>query len=246
MPDIVLKDIRSNEIEYPGVNTIQVSLKGGGVQNFGAFDPDSLTPEKLLAGETVGPVVGTLDPPDVLENLPVGLDFSNGNQSIVAPDGYVVKSAVIEQPENLIPENIAEGVNIAGIIGALAGGSNVKLAAGTFTGNDSTVTIEHGFGSTPDVFVASKGVKTEATDNYRLENCVVLSAALKTALNLDWRCFYILSKKYNSSYSQISLSVSGSTTMVGSMDGTKITVANTSYPTENGKTYRWLAIGGLT
>lgn len=59
----------------------------------------------------------------VLEDLPIALDFRNGNQTITADEGYLVKSAVIEKPSNLVPENIMSGVDIAGIIGsAVAGG----------------------------------------------------------------------------------------------------------------------------
>lgn len=61
----------------------------------------------------------------VLEDIPIALDFSNGDQTIAAPDGQLVKSAVIEKPANLVPENIMSGVDIAGIIGtAVAGGGS--------------------------------------------------------------------------------------------------------------------------
>jgi hypothetical protein len=64
----------------------------------------------------------------VLEDLPIALDFSSGeNQTIAAPDGYLVKSAIIEKPATLLPENILSGVDIAGIIGsAVAGGGGSK------------------------------------------------------------------------------------------------------------------------
>lgn len=55
---------------------------------------------------------------EVIEDIPISLDFSNGDQTIIAPNGYLVKSAVIAKPENLKPENIPIGINIAGIDGA--------------------------------------------------------------------------------------------------------------------------------
>lgn len=63
----------------------------------------------------------------VIEGLDVPVDFSNGDQVIAAPDGYVVKSATIKKPANLIPENIAKDVNIAGVVGTYAGGGSGSM-----------------------------------------------------------------------------------------------------------------------
>ena len=63
----------------------------------------------------------------VLEDLPIKLDFSNGNQKITADAGYLVKSAVIEKPTTLVPENIAKDVNIAGIVGTHESGGVPRL-----------------------------------------------------------------------------------------------------------------------
>lgn len=66
---------------------------------------------------------------NVLEDLPITLNFSNGNQTVIAPEGSLVKSAIIQKPANLTPGNILSGINIAGIIGnAVAGeGGNVSI-----------------------------------------------------------------------------------------------------------------------
>lgn len=89
---------------------------------------------------------------EVLDGLEFDPDFSDGDISISMPDGYLAKSAVIKQPANLIPENIAEGVDIAGIIGAFAGGSSVKIATGTIGIKCTTgQRIEHGLGVKPDI-----------------------------------------------------------------------------------------------
>lgn len=97
--------------------------------------------------------VGGIDV-EILENLPVPLNFSGGNQTITAPDGTAVKSAIIQKPDGLIPENIAEGVNIAGIIGALAaGGGAVKMACGACSYFAIERTITHNLGVIPDLIV---------------------------------------------------------------------------------------------
>lgn len=84
---------------------------------------------------------GGANPSEIVENLPIVLDFSDGDQEIVAPDGVLVKSAIIQKPETLNPENIAEGVNIAGIVGTLAagGGTSDELCYVTFMSYDGSV-----------------------------------------------------------------------------------------------------------
>lgn len=58
----------------------------------------------------------------VMENVPVTLDFSSGDQTLTAEDGTLIRSALIRKPDTLTPENIAAGVSIAGILGTLTGG----------------------------------------------------------------------------------------------------------------------------
>lgn len=94
----------------------------------------------------------------VLENMEVSLDFTEGDQLISAPDGYVVKSAILKKPDNLVAENIASGVNIAGVVGSFigsAGGSaNVVVATGGFRATSvtdgETYTVTHNLGVIPD------------------------------------------------------------------------------------------------
>lgn len=57
---------------------------------------------------------------EVLNNVPIVPDFSNGDYPVTVEDGYAVKSATVKKPETLIPENIAEGIDVAGIVGALS------------------------------------------------------------------------------------------------------------------------------
>lgn len=76
------------------------------------------------------------------ETRTVAADFSGGDMTIApSSDGKVMTEVVVTKPETLLPENIAEGVDIAGIIGTLAasaGGEDVayKIASntGTYTG----------------------------------------------------------------------------------------------------------------
>ena len=54
---------------------------------------------------------------NVIDNVEIALDFSNGDMTETLPEGYSVSSATILKPDTLIAENIAEGVTIAGIVG---------------------------------------------------------------------------------------------------------------------------------
>ena len=105
----------------------------------------------------------------LIDNIDITPDFSNGNQLVVASEGYAVKGATILKPETLIPENIADGVEIAGIIGSLiagtgGSGSALQFANGSFnTGTTGVerVTITHGKNVMPDFIAVWKtGITT--------------------------------------------------------------------------------------
>lgn len=77
----------------------------------------------------------------LIEGMEIPLDFSAGDQPLAAPDGYAVKTATIKQPATLLPENIANGVNIAGVVGTLESGGS----GGGDTFNVSGVTENAGY-----------------------------------------------------------------------------------------------------
>lgn len=75
---------------------------------------------------------------DAVDNIPISLNFANGeDQTITAPDGTLVRSAVIEKPENLVEENIAEGAEICGVKGKHKGGDHFI----TYMSEDGTETF---------------------------------------------------------------------------------------------------------
>lgn len=95
----------------------------------------------------------------ILTDVPIELDFANGNQTVTAEDGTVIKSAIIQQPETLIPANIASGVTIAGVIGELVAGGggseakNLTFVSGDFTPTTATMTVSHSLGCVPDMII---------------------------------------------------------------------------------------------
>lgn len=54
---------------------------------------------------------------EVVEGVQIQLDFSEGDQVIAVPEGQLVKEATIVRPEGLVPENIRQGAEIAGVPG---------------------------------------------------------------------------------------------------------------------------------
>ena len=95
MADVVLKDRNGTETTYPDVETVELPTSDGGTQIF-------------TQGEAV-------------ENVPITLDLADGDQTVTAGDGVLVKSAVIQKPDTLVAENIRSGVEVAGVVGNLIG-----------------------------------------------------------------------------------------------------------------------------
>lgn len=111
--------------DFSGGDQAFTAPDGYGVKSGLIKKPETLTPGNIRAGETVAGVTGTFAG-NFLENVPVVLDLSDGDQVMAAPDGYGVKSAIIKKPDTLLPENIADGVEVAGVVGThKSGGGGV-------------------------------------------------------------------------------------------------------------------------
>ena len=123
MDSIVLRDRNGKEINYHGIDYLNVKTPDGETQGYAAYDPETLVPENLVSGVKVGDVEGALEVPQAVETT-IDPDFSAGDMEVVPEDGKVFSKAIIQKPETLVPENIAEGVNVAGIVGALSAGGS--------------------------------------------------------------------------------------------------------------------------
>ena len=86
-----------------------------------------------------------------IENVPITLDLQNGDQLVTAPDGTLVKSAIIAKPEDLSPENVRYGKVIA----------NVR---GEFIGDTEELIIGESDGSVPLDWSGDDQVITPGTD----------------------------------------------------------------------------------
>lgn len=117
MANIVLKNIDDTVTTYTDIETLTVDTEDGGTQVFSA-------------GEAV-------------DDVEISLDFKNGDQRVSATEGYLVKSAIIRKPEELVPQNIAKGRTIAGIEGDYEGEAieNVEITL-DFRNGDQTVNAQ--------------------------------------------------------------------------------------------------------
>lgn len=104
---IVLKDRTGTGIEYEGVEGVRVFDKAG---NAHVFVPPVETEEKT-----------------------VELDFSGGAMEVTPTVGKLLSKVGIPVPDGLSPENISEGIRIAGIDGALKAGGGGGMVPVVFT-----------------------------------------------------------------------------------------------------------------
>lgn len=75
------------------------------------------------------------------EELTVDLNFANGDMTLEPEDDAVYDKVTISKPDTLVPENIADGVDIAGILGTFVGdGDKPKMFMKEFTPNANTYT----------------------------------------------------------------------------------------------------------
>lgn len=231
MAEIVLKDRNGSPITYSGVSGVNLRLTDGSEQTFA----------------TGKPVHKTID-----------LDFSNtyeGYTYVSPADGELFSLVMIKKPEMLVPGNIAEGVNIAGIVGTLVGGGggDIKIATGTITG--ATVkTVYHTLGVVPDiVLVFVQASNTSIGGVYSMHCAIGFSTAFIEA-NPDITPSF-LSYMYSASVAKTlnsTIPIDGSHgNAVGFIRGannSSFSVGNSgNYPRlQSNKTYQWVAIGGLT
>lgn len=136
-----------------GDQTVSPSADGKVISGVTIKKPETLTPANIAKGVEVAGVTGSLEVPETVETS-VELDFSGGDMVVTPEDGQAFSAVNIPVPGTLIPENIAGGVDIAGIIGTLVGGGG--SVASKFVSKKPTsdpYTITHGLGVVPDIVI---------------------------------------------------------------------------------------------
>ena len=92
------------------------------------------------------------------------------NKVITPSAGKYLRQVTVAGDSDLKPENIAEGVNIFGILGTLAKGvSGIDYGKVTLTGAPTSVTVDHNLGVIPS-FVALIPINLSIHSGYTLAN----------------------------------------------------------------------------
>ena len=117
MADIVLYDETGEPVTYENVET--------------------LTTDTPTEGETATFTLG-----EVMDGLEVDLNLADGDQTVIAPEGKLLKDLTIKKPDTLSGDNIAKGIEIAGVTGTLDGISIERIAKRDITGEVGSDTLE--------------------------------------------------------------------------------------------------------
>lgn len=212
-------------------------------------------------GCTFGSVDSTLEAHDVriyqtvfenAESPSVALDFTNGNQ-IIRPseDGKVLSNLTIEKPDTLIPDNIAEGIDIGGIIGTLAagGGGSIKVAGGVFTHTGAGQIITHGLGEIPDLIVVDNLCATSQSgeaSSVRQLVCFSTAYAQKTGQYIPsryvWKVSGSIDPTHRGSRSFMDTTTSSSNGIIYNANAETFTLPKMD---KTMNPYLWIAVAGL-
>jgi hypothetical protein len=219
--------------------------------------PENLKPENIAKDVEIAGVIGNLEGGDT-EEVSVDLNMADGDQIVTPTEtGKSMSKVTVKKPDTLIPGNIAEGVDIAGIIGSLVagGGGGAKFATGMFY-SSATPTVSHNLGAVPDLVIAYQ--KQMATQG-KINAAFGFSKAFREALGLDIGMYGVSKVASTSTKMSIYRSTSNiedaqsgynfinsatDTTVKFGATNTSYQMATTSQPDYYG--YIWIAIAGLT
>ena len=110
----------------------------------------------------------------VMSTGEVVLDFSNGHQEIESEDSQLYNKVIIQKPPTLVPENIAEGVEIAGLLGTFEGASDKpQLRTVTISRNGDTISISNpstngNYVKSYNIYLNDELVKTQTATSFSI------------------------------------------------------------------------------
>ena len=158
--------------DFSGGDMAVTAPAGTLVRSAAIKKPSTQTPENIRRGVNMGGVVGEFigDTEEVI----VDLNMAYGDQIIVptAP-GKVISQVTVRKPDTFLEENIAAGVNIAGVVGRLSAGTSAGAGV-IYTLDDSGEVVEaalYGLTMIPNAEFARKQYLTSVD----LSGCEVIT-----------------------------------------------------------------------
>ena len=112
--EIVLKNYSGVPVTYENVDAVMFDTPEGGTQVY-------------TRGELIG-------------GVRIGLDLKNGNQTVTTPEGTLANAATIIKPDTLLPENIRNGITIAGVEGEFLGDTEELALSLSMADGDMVIT----------------------------------------------------------------------------------------------------------
>ncbi len=144
--------------------------------------PNTLVPSNIKKDVVIAGVRGTLDgtTSKLEEEKTVVLALASGDQIVTPSDGKVISKVTIEKPTTLIPDNVKQGVVIAGVTGTHAGGGVAQptLNKVTISRNLTNLLISNpssngGFVNGYKIYSNGNLVTTTTSTSYTLTNLPV-------------------------------------------------------------------------
>lgn len=215
---ILVTDWHGKDHEFTGYDTVYIRNAGGDAQPYthGLLGSDIETPA----------------------------DFSGGDMVLSAEDGDFVKTVTVQMPENLTTGNIAEGVDIAGIIGTMKAGGDIVAKSGGYTATATgEMEITHGLGVIPDVIMVRSDTFT--TGCILMVNGISKELNNVADINAQHACNYGATATYAGYKRGINESDASGFGFINSANPKEFKVGGTLFKHSVGATYTWTAFGGM-
>ena len=196
------------------------------------------------ADDVPEPVPATVSAADV--------DFTAGYMEITPDEGTVLSKVTVEKPANLLAEYIKEGINIAGIVGELAGGGSAKIATNWafYNAQSSSGTVTHGLGVVPDIVIVwGYSITANVTNKVKFyQGCSSAFGSKYSGMGGSAHkvvVYNTASTTVTAKFNATGIDDAQNTNCIfGATDTIFKLEASSSYKLDG--SYQWVAIGGLT
>lgn len=178
-------------------------------------------------------------------------------QEINANPGETFSTVILNKPENLVPENIARDVSIAGVVGTFAPAKIFVKSVSVPYRTDHTYTLSHNLGVVPDIALAY--IPSLSTSGYYHSMLTGCSSAFNAKFPNTWpvnMSVFTASGYWRPTTTSVCIDENNSNVPIYNATTSTITFGGRSglanndqsigYGLSNGATYKFILIYGLT